>query len=94
MAPGYRNCTVAVRLLPVLIQEEFCGENFSKYGNLFANMSKFKKYLDDLIEHKGTEMELIEKGIVNLSDIPNIRKSQDLVVGDTDLYRNFTISQT
>ena len=77
VVPGYCSGTVVIRLLPVITWKEFCGGNFSKYGNLSANMSKFKKYLDDLIEHKGTEMELIEKGIVNLTDIPNIRKSDD-----------------
>ena len=35
-------------------------------------MSKFKKYLDDLNEHKGTELELIDKNISNIVDIPNI----------------------
>lgn len=37
-------------------------------------MSKLKKIVEELRETKGTELEAVDKGVVNFSDIPGLSK--------------------
>lgn len=37
-------------------------------------MSKLKKIVDEVRESKGTEIDLVDKGIVNFSEVPGLRK--------------------
>ncbi len=37
-------------------------------------MSKLKRYVDEMREHGSNELEIIDKGIVNFTDVPGIRE--------------------
>lgn len=45
-----------------------------KFTFLIAKMSKLKKIVDEVRESKGTEIDLVDKGIVNFSEVPGLRK--------------------
>jgi hypothetical protein len=40
----------------------------------FRKMSKLKKIVDEVKQTNGTEIDLVDKGIVNLADVPGLRK--------------------
>lgn len=44
-------------------------------------MSKLKKVVDELRESKGTEIDLVDKGIVNFADVPGLCKLIITAVG-------------
>ena len=46
----------------------------SRIPEIFVKMSKFKKYVDEVRETNGKELEILDKGVSTLVGIPGFRK--------------------